>query len=75
LNSEVKKAQNPEEMITVVDRQGRKKTIPRAEYERKKKRKKRREKNPAFSLKTIFSVIIILAVMFIAAYIALKIVE
>lgn len=75
MNSVDKQSPSSEEMVTVVDRRGRKKTIPRSEYERKKKGKKKREKHPTFSFKTVLSVAVIIVVMFIAAYIAFIIVE
>jgi len=67
--------QNKEEMVTVVDRKERRKEMTRSEYESNKRRKRKREKSSAISFRSVFSMIFIIALMFIAALIALKIVQ
>jgi hypothetical protein len=64
--------ESAEEMVKVVDRQGNVKTIPRSQYEARKRRRKRREsstKNIPF--REIFSVAIILIIIAVASYLAL----
>ncbi len=63
------------EMVKVKDRLGRVKVIPRAEFEARKRRRKRHEANKSFPFKEVFSVIIILAIICLASYIALNLVK
>jgi hypothetical protein len=64
-----------EDLVKIVDRRGRKKEIPRSEYERKQRRKRRREHRSIISLRNLFSVAFIIAIMVAAVYIAIKIVS
>ncbi|MBU0517395.1 hypothetical protein KJ564_00490 [bacterium] len=73
-NATSSEALNAEEMVSVVDRKGQKKEMTRPEYEKKKRRKRKREKSSGISFRTILSMLFIIALMFVAALIALKIV-
>ena len=63
-----------DDLVKVVDRRGRKKEIPRSEYELKKRRRRKHERRSVVSPKNLVSVVFILVIMIAAAYIALKIV-
>lgn len=64
-----------ENLIKVVDRKGHVKVIPRAEYEEKKRRRKKREPHKSFPYRDVLSLALIVVIMVIAIYIALKIVQ
>lgn len=64
-----------EEMVKVIDRNGKIKEIPRSKYDRKKRSRKKRRDRRNFSYGSALSIAIILMIMIIAAYIALKIVQ
>ncbi|MFH1861432.1 MAG: hypothetical protein ABH878_01355 [bacterium] len=64
-----------QDLVRVKDRKGNVKTIPRAEYEQKKRGRKRRESGNPKLVKDILSLVLILALIIVAAYIALKIVQ
>lgn len=64
-----------EEKIKVVDRAGNEKYITRAEYELKKRRRKRANSRKQFPFKEALSVVFILAVIILAAYLALHIIK
>lgn len=63
------------EMIKVVDRQGNVKTIPRSEYEAKKRSRKRHEKQKNLPVKEIVSITFIVAVILAASYFALHLIK
>ena len=64
------------ERIKVVDRKGNVKVLPRSEYEAKKRRSKKRESsNQKLPVKEVFVVLIILAAIVAASYLALHLVK
>ncbi len=64
-----------EHLVKVVDRHGNVKTIPRSQYERKKRSRKKRGSRKIIPYGQIFSILLIVTVMILAVYIALKIVQ
>lgn len=64
-----------EDLVRIVDRSGRKKEIPRSDYESKKRRKRRRENRSIISFRNMLSVAFIIVIMAAAVYIAIKIVS
>lgn len=64
-----------EDLIKVVDRKGNVKVIARSEYEEKTRRRRKREPRKTFPYRDILSLALIVVIMIIAIYIALKIVQ
>jgi hypothetical protein len=67
-------ASNPD-MIKVVDRKGNAKFIPRSQYEASKRHRKKHENTKNLPVKEILSVLIILASILAASYVALILVK
>lgn len=68
-------ASAPEELVKVIDRRGRIKEIPRSKYEQKKRTRKKHSSRKKIHYGNLFSILLILGIMIIAIYIALKIVQ
>lgn len=64
-----------DDLIKVVDRQGKTKLIPRSQYESKKRSRKKRGSRKSVPYGRILSILLVVAIMVVAAYIALKIVQ
>ena len=68
-------ASAPEELVKVIDRRGRVKEIPRSKYEQQKRTRKKHSSRKKIHYGNLLSILLILAIMIIAIYIALKIVQ
>jgi len=63
------------ETVKVVDRKGNVKVIPHSEYERKKRRRRKRNPRKHFPFRDLLSVALVMLIMALAIYIALKIIQ